>query len=263
MKRWYEVDETASYMSSFALKTPGPGSYKTPGTIAKKVGKNRTTFVKSGDIGFCQTSSRQMGMLHDNKVPGPGSYSNDKDGLAAELSKKVRSRTGAFLSTDDRFHNGPFDERAEAGPGPGEYVGKEKGEEKDRVKVSFPKQASFLSHSERFVEKEKPVPPPGTYNVEQPWTASNYTIASNKSFASSAARFNPKEVFTGVMMKEVPAPGEYDKIQTELPRTDKNHGGFLTTGERWTGAKDTKPGPGQYRHQEGMIKRSFNVTIDI
>ena len=28
MKRWYEVDESASYMSSFALKTPGPGAYK-------------------------------------------------------------------------------------------------------------------------------------------------------------------------------------------------------------------------------------------
>lgn len=65
------------------------------------------------------------------------------------------------------------------------------------------------------------------------------------------------------MMKEVPAPGEYDRIQTDAPRNNA-HKGFLTTDSRFKNkAAERMPGPGQYRHQEGMIKRSFNVTIDI
>jgi hypothetical protein len=65
------------------------------------------------------------------------------------------------------------------------------------------------------------------------------------------------------MMKEVPAPGEYDRIQTEAPKSNA-HKGFLSTENRWQGKASAKaPGPGQYRSQEGMIKRSFNVTIDI
>lgn len=269
MKRWYEVDESASYMSSFALKTPGPGAYKVPGEIAKKASKKRTSFLKSGDVGFSSTSSRQMGVLPENRVPGPGAYgkTNDQGEFTKDLEKKVRSRTGAFLSSDDRFHNGPFDEKNETGPGPADYRPgdgpAEKEDEKKRVLQKFPKQASFLSHSERFVEQEKPVPPPGTYDIKVSWTPRNTTLASNKSFASSAARFNPKEVFSGVMMKEVPAPGDYDKIQTEVPKTNA-HKGFLTTQTRFTAKKgQAQPGPGQYRHQEGMIKRSFNVTIDI
>lgn len=157
-KRWYEVDETASYMSSFSLKTPGPGAYKAPAGVAKRAGKKRTSFVKSGDIGFAQTSSRQMGVLHDNKVPGPGAYTgeNTQGTFTKDMEKKVRSRTGAFLSSDDRFHNGPFDERAETGPGPTDYRpdGSSEGEEKKRTLQKFPKQASFLSHTERFVESE-------------------------------------------------------------------------------------------------------------
>jgi len=268
-KRWYEVDESASYMSSFALKTPGPGAYKMVGDISKKASKKRTSFLKSGDVGFSTTSSRQMGVLPENRVPGPGAYGKDNNQgeFTTALEKKVRSRTGAFLSSDDRFHNGPFDEKNDSGPGPADYrpgdAPAEGEDEKKRVQQKFPKQSSFLSHSERFVEQEKPVPPPGTYEIKQSWTPRNTTLASNKSFASSAARFNPKEVFSGVMMKEIPAPGDYDRIQTELPKTNA-HKGFLTTQSRFV-RKDKKdqPGPGQYRHQEGMIKRSFNVTIDI
>lgn len=268
MKRWYEVDESASYMTPFSQKTPGPGSYKMVGDIAKKSSKKRTSFLKSGDVGFCSTSSRQMGVLPESSVPGPGSYSKDNSQgeFTKELEQKVRSRTGAFLSSDDRFHNGPFDEKSETGPGPADYrpadgAAEEEGEKK-RTLQKFPKQTSFLSHTERFVEQEKPVPPPGTYDIEQSWSPRNTTLASNKSFASSSARFNPKEVFSGVMMKEVPAPGDYDKIQTELPKTNA-HKGFLSTQNRFTKKQATAPGPGQYRHQEGMIKRSFNVTIDI
>ena len=41
--------------------------------------------------------------------------------------------------------------------------------------------------------------------------------------------------------------------------------GFLSTQNRFAKGKAPQmaPGPGAYRHQEGMIKRSFNVTIDI
>jgi len=169
------------------------------------------------------------------------------------------------LSSDDRFHNGPFDEKHESGPGPADYrpghAPDAEGARKNQPQ-KFPKQSSFLSHTDRFVEQEKPVPPPGTYEISSSWTPRNTTLASNKSFASSAARFNPKEVFTGVMMKEVPAPGEYDRIQTEGPKGD-GHKGFLSTQNRFNKGKQSQPGPGQYRHQEGMIKRSFNVTIDI
>lgn len=90
-------------------------------------------------------------------------------------------------------------------------------------------------------------------------------------------------VGTGVMMKEVPAPGEYDRIQTEVAKTNEHkvrlpsslgvltHSlslrcqGFLSTQNRFVKGKGAlpAPGPGSYRHQEGMIKRSFNVTIDI
>jgi len=267
MKRWYEVDESASYMSSFALKTPGPGAYKMEGALAKKAGKKRTTFLKNGDVGFSSTSSRQMGSVPEDKVPGPGAYAKDNNQgeFTTEMEKKLRSRTGAFLSSDDRFHNGPFDEKHESGPGPADYrpghAPDAEGARKNQPQ-KFPKQSSFLSHTDRFVEQEKPVPPPGTYEISSSWTPRNTTLASNKSFASSAARFNPKEVFTGVMMKEVPAPGEYDRIQTEGPKGD-GHKGFLSTQNRFNKGKQSQPGPGQYRHQEGMIKRSFNVTIDI
>ena len=157
----------------------------------------------------------------------------------------MRSRTGAFLSSDDRFHNGPFDEKNESGPGPGDYGGAAEGEQRKAVaKQVFPRQSSFLSHTDRFVEQEKPVPPPGTYDLSTSWKPKNTTLASNKSFASSAARFNPKEVFTGVMMKEVPAPGEYDRIKTEGSQTDA-HKGFLSTENRFAaGKKQMAPGLG-------------------
>merc|ERR1719261_1030226 len=142
-----------------------------------------------------------MGVLPESSVPGPGSYSKDNSQgeFTKELEQKVRSRTGAFLSSDDRFHNGPFDEKSETGPGATDYRpdGSSEGEEKKRTLQKFPKQASFLSHTERFVESEKPVPPPGTYEIGPKWTPRNHTLASNKSFASSASRFNPKEVFSG------------------------------------------------------------------
>lgn len=52
MKRWYEVDESSSYMAPTHLKTPGPGSYKAVGDISNKAKKKRTSFLKSGDVGF-------------------------------------------------------------------------------------------------------------------------------------------------------------------------------------------------------------------
>ena len=199
-----------------------------------------------------------MGVLPEDDGPGPGTYARDQSQaeFVTDIEKKLRSRTGAFLSSDDRFHNGPMDDKMEAPAEPPK-------EEKTRKKVTFPSQGSFLSHTERFVEQEKPVPPPGSYDLSMNWAPKNTTLASNKSFSSSSARFHPKEVFTGVMMKEVPAPGEYDRIKVDAPKTD-SHKGFLSTENRWQENKAEKaPGPGQYRHQEGLIKRSFNVTIDI
>jgi len=266
MKRWYEVDESASYMSSFAMKTPGPGSYKMQGGMSNRVAKKRTSFLKSGDVGFNSTCSRQMGGINEEKVPGPGTYSKDNSQgeFTKELEKKLRSRTGAFLSSDDRFHNGPFDEKNDSGPGPGDYTSAAEEDTRAHKPQKFPKQGGFLSHTDRFVEQDKPVPAPGAYDIGSKWTPRNTTLASNKSFASSAARFNPKEIFTGVMMKEVPAPGEYDRIKTENSKTD-SHKGFLSTQNRFNKGKGPQvaPGPGAYRHQDGMIKRSFNVTIDI
>jgi len=90
-----------------------------------------------------------------------GAYGSDNDQgeFTKKMEKKLRSRTGAFLSSDDRFHNGPFDERNETGPGPADHRpsndGGEEGEKK-RTLQKFPKQTSFLSHTERFVEPEKP-----------------------------------------------------------------------------------------------------------
>jgi hypothetical protein len=69
-------------------------------------------------------------------------------------------------------------------------------------------------------------------------------------------------VFTGCPLKELPAPGDYDKITVAAPKEDQ-HRGFLTTQTRFKKNKGKQPGPGAYRVQEGMIKRSFNVSIDI
>jgi len=258
-KRWYEVDEAQSYSAKFAYKTPGPGAYKVGNEMQKKQGKKRTSFLKAGEVGFASTSSREMGAQEGKMpVPGPGAYSadNTKGEFVKKIENKLRSRTGAFLSSDERFHNGPMEEMAAI---PEEV---EKTEPRKNEQQKFPKQSNFLSHTERFVEPEPENPAPGTYELREEWGPKNTTLASNKSFASSAARFNPKEVFTGCPLKEVPAPGDYDKITVAAPKEDQ-HRGFLTTQPRFKKNKGKQPGPGAYRVQEGMIKRSFNVSIDI
>jgi len=259
-KRWYEVDEAQSYMADYSLKTPGPGAYKVGNEMQKRQGKKRTSFLKAGEVGFASTSSRAMGAAEGKlQVPGPGAYSadNTKGEFVKKIENKLRSRTGAFLSSDERFHNSPFDEDLAAIP-----EESEKTETRKNDPQSFPKQGKFLSHTERFVEPEPENPAPGAYNLSEDWAPRNTTLASNKSFASSAARFNPKEVFTGCPLKEVPAPGDYDRITVDAPKEDQ-HRGFLTTQSRFKKDKKKQPGPGAYRVQEGMIKRSFNVSIDI
>lgn len=255
-KRWYEVDEAQSYMSKFNLKTPGPGAYKVGDEMRKKQGKQRTSFLKSGEVGFSSTTTRGMAGQAKNAVPGPGAYGadNSKGEFVQALEKKIRSRSGAFLSSDDRFRDDADDKDVlEAVP------------EEDKRKnepQKFPKHACFLSHTERFVEPDKELPAPGQYDLQTEWGPRNTTLASNHSFASSAARFNPKEVFTGVALKEVPAPGDYDRVEFDAP--SDVHKSFLSTEKRFKPPEGkAKPGPGDYRVQEGMIKRSFNVSIDI
>lgn len=262
-KRWYEVDESQSYMSKFNLKTPGPGAYKVGDEMKKKQGKQRASFLKAGEVGFSSTTTRAMGAEGKSAVPGPGAYGSDnsRGEFVQQLEKKIRSRTGAFGSSDDRFHNGPFDEKEADVPS---TVEEEKEKPRKNEPQKFPKQSSFLSHTDRFVEPGKEVPAPGAYDLQADWAPKNTTLASNKSFASSAARFNPKEVFSGVVLKEVPAPGDYDKVTMDGPKDDA-HRSFLTTEKRFKPKEGGKkaPGPGSYRVQEGMIKRSFNVSIDI
>eukprot|EP00658_Telonema_sp_P-2_P012067 TRINITY_DN14601_c0_g1_i1.p1 TRINITY_DN14601_c0_g1~~TRINITY_DN14601_c0_g1_i1.p1 ORF type:complete len:274 (+),score=42.18 TRINITY_DN14601_c0_g1_i1:1173-1994(+) len=259
-KRWYEVDEAQSYMAKYNLKTPGPGAYKVGDEMKKKQGKQRTSFLKSGEVGFSSTTSR--GMVSEGKsfVPGPGAYGSDnnKGEFVQQLEKKLRSRTGAFGSSDERFHDGPLQENQQ--PSPTEQADKESRRNEPQ---KFPKQGHFLSHTDRFVEPAKEIPAPGAYDLASDWAPKNTTLASNKSFSSSAARFNPKEVFTGCPLKEVPAPGDYDKIKLDSKKDDA-HRSFLTTETRFkVDPKKKQPGPGSYRVQEGMIKRSFNVSIDI
>jgi len=263
-KRWYEVNEAQSYAAPFALKTPGPGAYGVGDEIKKKQGKTKHSFLKTGEVGFSSTTSRQLGAdsKSETLAPGPGSYGGDnsKGQFVHALEKKLRSRTGAFGSSDERFREGPMAAQEESIPEEEETKPNRKNQPQ-----KFPKQSVFLSHTDRFVEPEKDVPAPGAYDLAEDWSLpKNTTLASNNSFASSAARFNPKEVFTGCPLREIPAPGDYDKITVDQPRED-GHKGFLTTEKRFKpDAKKLKqPGPGAYRVQEGMIKRSFNVSIDI
>eukprot|EP00656_Telonema_subtile_P019939 TRINITY_DN2112_c0_g1_i3.p1 TRINITY_DN2112_c0_g1~~TRINITY_DN2112_c0_g1_i3.p1 ORF type:complete len:559 (-),score=100.95 TRINITY_DN2112_c0_g1_i3:222-1898(-) len=261
-KRWYDVDEAASYMSKFNTKTPGPGAYKVGDEMKKGQGKQRASFLKAGEVGFSSTTTRAMGTDGKSNVPGPGAYSGDntRGEFVQKLEKKLRSRTGAFGSSDDRFHNNAVDDKEQAGDSAPE---EEKGSQRKNEPQKFPKQSSFLSHTDRFVEPEKEVPAPGAYEVQEDWISKKTTIASNKSFASSAARFNPREVFSGCPLKEVPAPGDYDKVQMEAPKWSV-HKNSLSTDKRFKTVSEVKePGPGSYRVQEGFIKRSFNVSIDI
>merc|ERR1711934_144776 len=262
-KRWYEVNEAQSYAAPFSLKTPGPGAYSVGDEMKKKQGKAKHSFLKTGEVGFSSTTSRQLGAdaKSETTAPGPGAYGGDnsKGQFVHQLEKRLRSRTGAFGSSDERFREGPMSEQ-EAIPEEEEVKPVRKNEPQ-----KFPKQSTFLSHSDRFVEPETDMPAPGAYELGSDWSVpKNTTLASNQSFASSAARFNPKEVFTGCPLKEIPAPGDYDKITTDKPREDGQKG-FLTTQKRFKAdsKKLKQPGPGAYRVQEGMIKRSFNVSIDI
>merc|ERR1712167_311230 len=99
---------------SLHTRPPGPGAYKVGNEMQKKQGKRRTSFLKAGEVGFSSTTSRAMGQAEGKAAaPGPGAYSadNTKGEFVKKMENKLRSRTGAFLSSDDRFHNGPFDEK--------------------------------------------------------------------------------------------------------------------------------------------------------
>eukprot|EP00657_Telonema_sp_P-1_P004046 TRINITY_DN19362_c0_g1_i1.p1 TRINITY_DN19362_c0_g1~~TRINITY_DN19362_c0_g1_i1.p1 ORF type:complete len:276 (+),score=112.96 TRINITY_DN19362_c0_g1_i1:120-947(+) len=196
-KRWYEVDQAQSYMAGMSLKTPGPGAYVLGDEIKKRTSKQRTSFLKDGEVGFSSTTNRVV-VDEKNRVPGPGSYTTDnsRGEFVQQLEKKLRSRTGAFLSSDERFPAEPLGEALEPVM--------EEPDNRKREPQKFPKHAGFLSHTDRFVEPEKDLPAPGAYDTQGTWAPKNTTLASNKSFASSAARFNPKEVFTGCPLKDIP-----------------------------------------------------------
>lgn len=169
------------------------------------------------------------------------------------------------------------------GPGPGTYEGKIKsGTAPVANFFTNPGESYtvFKSTATRFPDREpknptvqlvgeKDRPPVGEFHKESKWgrkTRADDVMAMQRdlSFDTSSLRFNPKNDPNGNKIKPTPGPGTYRR-STAGPvggRGSKTvrfsgHGGFRPK----TGT-NIEIGPGSYKTEGNLTKKSFNMTIE-
>ena len=119
---------------------------------------------------------------------------------------------------------------------------------------------------ERPRQKPPPVPPPGAYEIPDLWSRSK-KLGKQEAFQTSAARFPKKEISSGLRPSVAPGPGSYNTASSSLHANKPfaKNTGFAGSSGRFRGATTLTPGPGSYNvdvPDRGLIKRSYNVTID-
>mmetsp|Transcript_28464 Transcript_28464/g.37212 ORF Transcript_28464/g.37212 Transcript_28464/m.37212 type:complete len:594 (+) Transcript_28464:173-1954(+) len=255
---------------------PGPGAYET--AFKKKV-RRRAQMGPNAPISFNSTAPRMVVSKSTEQMmnAAPGSYNHK--GMVDDVQKKLRSRTGAFGSTQKRFTEpnqeedrpGPGDYRTEGRLGvsaPGAGSGGGYGRMRHATPTGGPYQQSenrvqmssmFASEERRFIEpleKAKAlVPPPGAYEKVDQWTTNVLPMGKGSD------RFNAlKQSYdTGI------GPGSYETRRKPSVKGTGNTNVMSKAPARFKPqGKPTKiPGPGQYKteHSTSLIKKTFNIAV--
>lgn len=267
--RDYEVDPTRQHHAPTQFKTPGPGQYD---ETRRSVNPKKTFNVEPN--GFISMAQR-FG-TDETATPGPGAYQPDAVvSLAKEIDNKVVSKSGVFGTVAPRFKH----TATSLPPGPGNYnptsVSKPTG------KKSSP---AFASKADRF--RPETAPPaaldlteydgngpikgdpsrlgPGAYTLPSNWNQrnqkGNYLGYRKPGFGSESNRFKHKA-------EGGPGPAVYNNAvdikQVYRPITVPNpKGAFGVQMDRFKNTKTYTPGPGYYEAENGLNKKSFNITVD-
>ena len=265
---------------------PGPGSYDTVNRGKRKnVIPLAAAYQLPTSVGFASTSSRFS--ASDNRDakynPAPGEYTQSS--MAAELDKKLVSRTGVFGSTTKRFAHGMTSGSGSGkSPGPGSYtITKNLGEESTFLLgdpnggssigsgsvAGRPRNTRFVNQSSSFASSSKrgaalkgdDVPPPGSYNVPSDWSASALKKGGRKGvLGSGSERFNRKAMGEGGV-----GPGAYHTNQGFVKAAENPKNVMVSTEKRFKPKRTQQvPGPGAYDTEflyGNLNKRTFNMTI--
>jgi len=257
---------------------PGPGAYDVEEITAmlnhhKKM-RRRQQQLQGGmgpSVGFDSTTTRLATSKSESQLAriAPGSY--DIAGMAEDVQKKLRSRTGAFGSAQKRFaaltedeRPGPADyntdRRLGASPEPGQLLGGR--HTTGSINRGPAKSSMFASEEKRFIEPlEKAkllVPPPTAYDLKCEWIRTNQQVPMDK----GTERFkDPKLAYdTGI------GPGTYNVKQNALNLKGTGNKNVMAKAPirfQQPKAMTMVPGPGRYKteHSTSLIKRTFNIAV--
>jgi hypothetical protein len=217
--------------------------------------------------------------------PGPGTYDeNNELNFVEEVGKRLASRSAVFGTTGPRFRGetkNPF-AAEEAAPGPQSYNAGEvtamgntsKGGSKPgstggfgastapRFQRTTPPPTDSARHRPKLASQTQ-VPAPGTYTLPDGWIKNNLGAHKAEHMVSQAERFPANQAMPGLKYTLSPGPGAYTPKFQKKPVHNANC--FGTNSSRFVPPGSLAPGPGTYDAagvDHGLIKRSFNVTID-
>lgn len=234
--------------------SPGPGAYDDPRTAFR-------TDVPPSVQPFATAAPRFR--EQPREVPGPGAYEpKEPAALMAEPKRTVPfgSQTDRFDSPDRVLPKGRG-QAAPQPPGPGAYS--DHHEAPVTVFRRLQPSAAFASAAPRLAPVVKAeVPAPGQYEVAKPWVdTSEGAVPPSAAFRSRSPRLGrePKAA------EEMPGPGTYEPSAATRRGSPARVGAAMPKSPRFAAEKHVgaAPGPGYYDGGavEGLVKRSFNVTI--
>jgi hypothetical protein len=259
---------------------PGPGSYDLrKSKRGASIPAAAAAYQLPTGVGFASTSSRFAALQNRDQTfnPAPGEYTQTS--MAADLEKKLVSRTGVFGSTTKRFAHGMNSKGGGKSPGPGSYTistslgdhtesilgadGSIDGTLVGRIRRRVVNQSSsFASNSKRGAAlKSSDVPPPGTYTVNSDWTAAALKKGGRTGvLGSGSERFNRKVSENGL------GPGAYYNPNDSFAKVSENPSNVMVSTERRFKSNKALPvpGPGAYDTEflyGNLNKRTFNMTI--
>eukprot|EP00668_Euglena_longa_P020908 GGOE01026025.1.p1 GENE.GGOE01026025.1~~GGOE01026025.1.p1 ORF type:complete len:553 (-),score=23.66 GGOE01026025.1:293-1951(-) len=244
--------------------TPGPGAYDVHSKAV--VARDRLAVMEETSVphgAFDTTAPRFLSSQEVQRdTPGPGYYTSGKDGVSANLQKKVAGRFGVFGTTSQRFPL-PRDESL----GPGLYDPKiGLGMDNAKLRKKDLRSAVFASRTRRENASAMPsadcAPPVGAYDVPNPeWLKKSVNCSST--VLAGAPRFKAQKP------ADTPGPGAYGAstaLGEKNGEQDEQNSAMkprnISKSPRFPReVVNSVPGPGAYNADVSLLKRTFNVTI--
>ncbi len=223
---------------------PGPGKYSPKKKSLKKspqhsMGKRRSRKAKKsqqpGPAKYTPVRQTLQGYKkieysigtkkeidYDNKVPGPGSYVQDREPHAKQKINYAFKRAPRVAG-----------EKKET-PGPGAYEKNGKGFLRDSNKMNIAKSIGKYPYS--YYPNEVHKPGPGTYE-QQPRPQTGYAMSGNGR--------------GGAKREQVPGPGHYSPRRPKTGKAVNPPQSERFPDDKWARAR---PGPGMYDPHKGLKK---------